>query len=109
MKLIIPTFDEYLNESLNEGADIKALRAEYGGYDDSSFLHIAWRNTPEELEALLKVSNDDLSWLKKHSKGFLGSINRKDAQWLKSRIDFIKQIIASKKKNGPDYITDFYK
>ena len=62
----------------------------------------------DDLEKLLLTSIEDLKWLKKNFKGTLGLFNRKDAQWVTSRIKFIKQIIASKKKN-PDFIPDHHK
>ena len=91
---------------LNE-ADIKALRKEFGGYDDRVFLKKVWHMSLDELNDLLKVSLLDMKWLKGNSKGTIGLFARKDAQWLKSRIDYIKQIIKSKTKR-PDYVPDHY-
>lgn len=62
----------------------------------------------EELEVLLSKSEDDLKWLKANSKGTLGLFNKKDAQWVKNRISFIKDLIKRKKKD-PDFIPDNYK
>lgn len=110
MEHYVKTFEQFINESkVNENENIKVLSKEYGEYDDKMFFYSAYRKTPEELENLLDTSKKDLSWLKKHSKGLFGAFNRKDAQWVQVRINWIKDIIAAKKKNGPDYISDNYK
>lgn len=67
-----------------------------------------WRKTPEELNALLKTAESDLSFAKKNSKGTLGLFNKRDAMIIKSRIDFIKQILKAK-KDDPIFIADNYK
>jgi hypothetical protein len=97
---------EEITKVLNEGA--KVISKEFGGTNDSEFLKIAWKMSIDNLEKLLLTSIEDLKFLKKNSKGTLGLFNRKDAQWVTSRIKFIKQIILSKKKN-PDFIPDHHK
>jgi hypothetical protein len=92
---------EEIHKVLNE--DAKVISKEFGGTNDSEFLKIAWKMSIDNLEKLLLTSIEDLKFLKKNSKGTLGLFNRKDAQWVTSRIKFIKQIILSKKKN-PDFI-----
>lgn len=101
----LQTYEEF---TLNEGYDSAALTKEFGGYDHSSFLKIAWYMDIDALEKLLDTSNKDMKFLKANSKGILGSFNRKDAQFLKNRIDFIKEIIHDKKED-PDYVPDHYK
>ena len=97
---------EEIHKVLNE--DAKVISKEFGGTNDSEFLKIAWKMSIDNLEKLLLTSIEDLKFLKKNSKGTLGLFNRKDAQWVTSRIKFIKQIILSKKKN-PDFIPVHYK
>jgi hypothetical protein len=97
---------EEISKILNE--DAKVISKEFGGYNDSEFLKIAWKMSIDDLEKLLLTSIEDLKWLKKNSKGTLGLFNKKDAQWVNSRIKFIKQIINSKKKN-PNFIPDHHK
>jgi hypothetical protein len=97
---------EEINKILSE--DAKIISKEFGGYNDSEFLKKTWKMSLEELESLLTISIDELKWLKKNSKGTLGLFNRKDAQWVASRIKFLKQIISSKKKN-PNFIPDHHK
>lgn len=94
-------FEEFVNEA-------RVISKEYGGFNDSDFLKIAWKMDIGDLEKLLDKSTGDLKWLKANSKGMLGAFNRKDAQWVKSRINFIKDIIKSK-KNDKDYIPDNWK
>lgn len=96
-----------INESqLSE--EVKVTSKEFGGYDDSEFLKIAWKMSIDDLEKLLLTSIDDLKWLKKNFKGTLGLFHKRDAQIITNRIKFINQIIASKNKN-PDFIPDHYK
>lgn len=100
----LKTFEQFLNES----NQIQALSNDFGGYDNSKFLRISWHLGIDELEYLLKVTSSDLKFTKAHNKGILGAFNRKDSQFLKSRIEFLNQIIASK-KSDPSYIPDAYK
>ncbi len=89
-------------------ANSKVLGPELGGSDDSNFLKVVWYMDTNQLEELLKTSINDLGWLKKHSNGLLNTFNRRDAQIVKNRIQYIKQIIKSKKQN-PDYVPDIHK
>ena len=108
MERRIPSLNEFVKESLNENDHIKVLSDEFGGYEDKEFLYKAWRMKSEDLTTLLDTCKSDLKWLNKHSKGLLGAFNRKDAQWVRSRIGFIESIIK-RKKTEPDFIPDFLK
>ena len=92
-----------LNESV-----ATVLSRDLGGYDHSDFLHVAWHMDIVELESLLEKSKYDLKWLNAHSRGIMGLFHKKDAQWVKTRIKFLNQIITSKKKDS-EYIPDNYK
>lgn len=98
---------EEIKKSLQEST-AKILEPEFGSDNDSEFLKVVWYLPIEELELLLKTSLQDLMWLKKNSKGLLRGFNRRDAKIVRNRIEFIKQIINSKKKI-PDYIPDIHK
>lgn len=92
---------------LNESVATIVSRA-LGGYDQIEFLRIAWNMELTDLESLLEKSKYDLTWLRGNSKGVMGLFNKKDAQYVKSRINFLKEIITSKKKDS-EYIPDQYK
>ena len=103
----LQTFEEFVNESLNESASI-VMSLELGGYDDKQFLKTIWKLSIEELNSLLEKAQSDLKWLNGNSKGILGSFNRKDAQFTKSRITWIKDVIKHK-QNDPEFIPDWLK
>ena len=88
--------------------EAQVISKELGGFDDKEFLKIVWNMDISDLETLMDKSKSDLKWLKANSKGLLGTFNRKEAQWVKSRISFIDEIIKSKNKDS-SYIPDNYK
>ena len=89
---------------------MKIISKEFGGHDDAAFLRVVWNMSIQEVEALLSEVAVDLKWYKNFQpKGkIMGLFQKRDLSIIKSRISWIKQILASKKKN-PDFIPDNYK
>lgn len=81
---------------------IKILSNLFGGYDNEKFLSVIWNMNIDELKTLLKESQNDLKWLKSNFYGTYGTLRVlrvfyiKDAQWVKTRIKLIKEVIAYK-------------
>lgn len=99
----IKSYQEFINEST-----ATSLSPSMGGYDDKEFLKIAFSMSLDELNTLLDKSKNDLKWLNANSRGILGTFNRKDAQWVKTRMTLIKDVIKNKKKD-PEFIPDWLK
>ncbi|HQK52858.1 MAG TPA: hypothetical protein PLA73_01330 [Sedimentibacter sp.] len=76
--------------------EIKILSNLFGGYDNEKFLSVIWNMNIDELKTLLKESQNDLKWLKSNFYGTLRVFYIKDAQWVKTRIKLIKEVIAYK-------------
>jgi hypothetical protein len=110
----VRTFEQFINEKydLLIESNINILSPEMGGSgpDPKGFLKIIWELSIKELETLLSKSQDDLKWLKANSRGTLGAFNRKDAQFVTSRISLINDLIKRKKKDPnvekPDWLKE---
>ena len=89
---------------------MKIISKEFGGNDDVSFLKVVWNMSLKDIKTLLADTAEDLTRLKQsQSKGkIMGVFDKKSLSIIKSRIPWIKQILASKKKT-PDFIPDSFK
>lgn len=79
------------------------LTGHFGGYDNTDFLKAIWKMSLPELEDLLEKTTDDLKWSKSHVSGRMLSYYREDEKWIKIRMEWIEDVIESKKEN-PTYI-----
>lgn len=100
--------EEVLEDNKSLTGNSKIISKEFGGIDDREFLKIVWKLTIDELDQLVLSSLADLKFLNKNSRGIFGVFNRRDANIVKGRINWVKQIIKSKKKN-PDFIPEPFK
>lgn len=99
---------EVLEDNKSLTGNSKIISKEFGGIDDREFLKIVWKLPIDELGQLYLSSLEDLKFLNKNSKRMMGLFNKKDASLVKSRINFIKDIIKYKKKD-PDFIPEPFK
>jgi hypothetical protein len=88
-------------------ADFTLLSKELGGNDDVAFLKIIWRSSINNLEDILLKTTDELKWVKQ-MKGVAAKFQRRDLAIIKNRVSWVKEVIASKKKD-PNFIPNYYK
>jgi hypothetical protein len=89
---------------------MKIISKEFGGYDDVAFLKVLWNMPLKDVENLLSDLPVELQWFKtfKSTGARMKMFTNRDIAVIKSRIPWIKQIIASKKKY-PTFIPEQYK